>query len=572
MAPLRLHVPYHDSWAFVKQYQDWFEGRYGWREFFAPHNNHPSAAGKLVYFAVMHLCGGDLGLLPLVTWTLALVGSLAVLGLSRPIWRDHPGRGAGLMFLANMSLFTLAQGHTWIWDFVFQIAISGTCLVVAMWALSTGRVKYWRWALAALLSVTAAFSFGTGPIVGFLLLPAVWWAPGGTSMRGRLVRASLWALMALVAGWLALNFFVPGGGSVGSAEGAGRLSDLARRPVDAVLYVCALLGHTLGQGTVLEPVHLCALWGTVLLVVFLPCAAFALSRKSSELRREAWPWIAMGLWAVINALAICFGRMRALLETALAPRYGAFMLFFVLATVMLAAWTILRAGDGRLGRALRMAVAPAVAVLVAFHLLAWKAGSDSLEIYRRRMNSERAALTFTNALPPQREIQWQLDPEDGTAKLARFLKDHDRLPGVTFVEDAALSRWRRGDDASDKWAHWELARHADGSLEMTGVCGLTRDLVITAELVVITATPDGGTENMVALAAPKIPDDFFDRALMRRQHYDHYFAWHWVVDRAALPAGREVTLRAYILDLEKRKVRQMKGVATVGPEVQQTQP
>jgi hypothetical protein len=56
--PLRLHVPYHDSWAFVKQYQDWVEGNYGWREFFAPHNAHPSAPGKLIYFTVMHAFRG----------------------------------------------------------------------------------------------------------------------------------------------------------------------------------------------------------------------------------------------------------------------------------------------------------------------------------------------------------------------------------------------------------------------------------------------------------------------------------------------------------------------------------
>jgi hypothetical protein len=42
------------------------------------------------------------------------VASLAVVGLSRPIWPGHPWRGVGLMFLANLSLFTLAQGRTWI--------------------------------------------------------------------------------------------------------------------------------------------------------------------------------------------------------------------------------------------------------------------------------------------------------------------------------------------------------------------------------------------------------------------------------------------------------------------------
>jgi hypothetical protein len=572
ISPLRLHVPYHDSWAFVEQYQKWVEGHYGWREFFAPHNNHPSAPGKLIYFVVMHFCGGDLGLLPLVTWALALAGSLAVLGLSRPLWQGYPWRGSALMFLANLSLFTLAQGHTWIWDFVFQNAISSTCLLVGLWLLSAGRVSPWRWALAAFLAITAAFSFGTGPVVGFLLLPAVWWAGERQDLRHRLLRTSVWALMAILAGWLALRFFVPEGSSVGHPEGAGRVADLFARPFDSALYVFALLGHTLGQGTDIEAVGLCALWGAVLLAVFLACAAIALSPSNAHRRREAWPWIAIGLWPLINAAAICFGRMRALLETALAPRYGAFMLFFVVGTVMLAAWTVYRAEDGRLARLLRAVSGPAIAALVIFHLLAWKAGSDSLEIYRRRMNSERVALTFTNALPPQRQVQWQLNDSDGTAKLARFLHDHDRLPGVSFVEDAALSRWRMGEDSSDKWAHWELARHADGTMEMTGVCGLTKDIFDTPDLVVITATANGRPQKIVALAAPQIPDDFFERAFRRRENYDHYFAWHWVVDRATLPPEGEVELQAYILELAKRKVRHIKGTAKVGPALQKSGP
>ncbi|HSI62633.1 MAG TPA: hypothetical protein VLE43_05925 [Candidatus Saccharimonadia bacterium] len=564
--PLRLHVPYHDSWAFVKQYQDWMEGNYGWRDFFAPHNYHPSAPGKFIYFLVMHLCEGDLGILPVITWALAFIASLAVLGLARPLWSGHQWRGAGLMFLANLSLFTLAQGHSWIWDFVFQNAIPGACLAAALWLLSSDQVKAWRWVMAAFLAVTAAFSFGTGPIVGFLLLPAVWWASESSGPRCRWARVGVWCLMAVAAGWLALKFFVPGG-SVAHPDNAGRIRDLAARPVDSVLYVCALLGHTLGQGTDVEAVDLCVLWGVVLLVVFLACAAFALTRRSAAMRREAWPWIALGLWAGINAMAICFGRMRALLETALAPRYSTFMLFFVLSTVMLAAWTIFRAGDGRLVRVLRAAATPAIAVLVVFNILAWETGSHSLETYRRRMNSEFAALTFTNALPPQREVQWQLDLADGTANLARFLKAHDRLPGVNFVEDAALSRWRTGEDSSDKWAHWELARHDDGTLEMTGVCGLTRDVFLTPDLVVVTAVTDGNPENIVALTAPQIPDDFFESAIRRREHYDHYFAWHWRVDRSVLPVGKEVTLQAYVLDLEKRKVRKIKGIAKLSPEV-----
>ena len=143
---------------------------------------------------------------------------------------------------------------------------------------------------------------------------------------------------------------------------------------------------------------------------------------------------------------------------------------------------------------------------------------------------------------------------------------------MNFVEDAALSRWRIGENSSDKWAHWELAHYADGSMEMTGVCGLTTDIFETPDLVVVTATASGSPETIVALAAPQIPDDFFERAFRRREHYDHYFAWHWVVDRTALPPGKEVNLQAYILDLSKRKVRHIKGSATVGPELQKPVP
>jgi hypothetical protein len=183
------------------------------------------------------------------------------------------------------------------------------------------------------------------------------------------------------------------------------------------------------------------------------------------------------------------------------------------------------------------------------------------------MNSERVALTFMHALPPQRGLLWH--EAGGTPKLARFLKDHKRLPGVEFVEDAALSRWRMGEDSSDRWAYWELARHADGSLEMTGVCGLSKDRYATPDLVLVTATAEGTPETIVALTIPQIPDDFFERALRRNVYYGHYFAWRWVVDRAVLPNAKEVKLQAYIFDLSMRRVRRIKGEATISPAVQQ---
>src|SRR6476619_3848578 len=86
LLPLRGSVPYQDSWRFVGQYADWIEGNYTWEAFFAPHYVHPSAVGKVIYFAVLHWLGGHVSVLPLVGWTLSLVIAICVSVLLRPLW------------------------------------------------------------------------------------------------------------------------------------------------------------------------------------------------------------------------------------------------------------------------------------------------------------------------------------------------------------------------------------------------------------------------------------------------------------------------------------------------------
>jgi hypothetical protein len=559
--PRVSRVPYHDSWAFAEQYRNWCEGHYSWREFFAPHNNHPSAVGKAVYFAVMHGLRGDMSLLSLVTWGLALVVSLGVLALSRPLWRDAPGRGAALMFLVNLSVFTLAQGHTWIWDFVFQNAIPGACLTTGLWALSVTDAGRWRWLLAACSGVVATFSFGTGAAVGFLLLPSVWLASGGRTWMRRCQTTAAWAAAAALTGWLALKYCVAPGVSVGHPDGMGRAGDLLSRPWDALCYVLALLGHTLGQGTVFEPVVLCAIWGGILSVLFAALSWTVLRNRDAARLRRAWPWMAMFFWALLNAAAICVGRLRVSLDTALAPRYGAFTLFAVVGVVLLALEVAQDGDGGVVGRCARRMLGPGAALLIAFHLISWGAGADTLELYVRRMSSERAALVFADALPLSEDALWQLDHADGTVKLARFLKQRDRLRDVSFVADAALSRWRLSPEVSDKWSHWELLRGSGGTWEMQGVCGLSKDLVSMPDLVLVTATPPGEAERIIALVPPLLPDDFFDRELLRRQYHSHYFSWSWPVAREALPGTGDVILRAYAFDADQRKVRRIRGEA-----------
>lgn len=548
----RARVPYYDSWTFVKQYQDWCEGIYGWQEFLAPHNAHPSAIGKALYFLALHIGHGDVGLLPLVSWTLSLAISLGVLVLSRPLWRGCSARGAGLMFLANLSIFSAIQGHAWIWDFTFQNFIPGACLVIGLLLLGSPHVSWWRWALAALLSLVSAFSFGTGFATGFLLLPAVFMALEQKKTSVRVALTLLGAVWCGAAGWLALNAF-------GRAGGSSPAADLFARPGACLQYVLAMLGHTLGRGTAMEPVTLCAVWGVVMLMAFSAVGWVLLRRRDAVLLRQSWPWLAFGFWAMLNAAAICIGRFHASLETGMAQRYGTFMLFMPLGTMMLVATLGTVAATGWWKK-----LAPvALGVLLVAQSLSWNAGLQGMELFHQKMISRKASLDFINALPPLPSVFWRLELSPDTLRGARYLAENGRLHDVVPFRDAAIESYPVNPEISSKWANWRLVSSALDSQEMRGTCGLSKQLSGMADLVLITATPVGGPEKIIALVPPEPPEDFFEHAARRREFHEHYFGWRWPVDRSLLPSGKDVTLRAYAYDESKRKVRLIPGEAVL---------
>ena len=90
-----------------------------------------------------------------------------------------------------------------------------------------------------------------------------------------------------------------------------------------------------------------------------------------------------------------------------------------------------------------------------------------------------------------------------------------------------------------------------------GTCGLNKELESLPDLIVLTAQLEGAPERMVAFTVPKLPDDFFERSLMRRRHADHYFGWSLELKPGLLPAGKPVTIRAYAFDGDKRRATPM---------------
>lgn len=564
MAPQLVPVPCLDSWSFVQQYRELMEGRYSWERFFAPNYVHPSAVGKTIYFGVLHYLGGNVAVLPVLSWVFSVIIAFCVCHLARPLWSSGRLYAAVALGCASLVIFTAAQGEVWLWDFVFQNFIPGLCLVVGMWLLSYGRISTWRLVVVAVLGVVSIHSFGTGLFVPLLLCLPIWLGLRGRSVKYKLGLLALWLAGHAVVAWFALT--APGG----SGQRV-EFAELFDRPLMRLQFILIVLGNILGKGTVVEPETLCAVMGGALLLAFLACCFFVWRRrKDAEVVRTALPWIVFGLYGVVSAGLISLGRMHNSVDNALDERFGTFNVFFVFGTVLLVATVLgqITAQGASWYRAVRRALNPALVLFLAALLINWAHGLNLMQLKHSRMDQERALLTFAKVMSLENN-EW-MDARvtrKSSFGLSQFLAERERLNGVTFARDRRIDSFKIGKKLGGKWARLDAPVDLmDGRWYLTGLGGFSTSDV--ADLVLITAQAVNGPEEIVTLAATLMPATFFERRKEVRGNPEHYLGWHRTVHDTMLPKG-PVTLRAYLFDQDKRVVHPIEGMYKIRHEVKE---
>jgi hypothetical protein len=559
MVPLLVSIPCLDSWSFVQQYRELMEDRYSWERFFAPNYVHPSAVGKSIYFAVLHYLGGNVAVLPVLGWVFSAIIALCVYRLARPLWKAGWFPAALVLCCATAIIFTAAQGEVWLWDFVYQNFIPGTCLAVGTWLLLAQPLSPWKILIAAILSVISIHSFGAGYFVPMLFCLPIWYGMQGQSFGRKLAFTLCWLLAHGVIAYFALT--APGGSDKGP-DGAAGLAAIFDRPVMRTQFVLIVLGGMLGKGTVIEPETLCAVLGGVLLGIFLACAAFVLRhRKDRELITTSLPWIVFALYGLGSAGLISLGRMHNSVDNALDERFGTFSVFFVFGTLLLAATVLqeMATSGSSWFPYMRRAAAPAFALLVGALLINWHLGINLMHLKHSRMDQERALLTFARVMSLENN-EW-MDARitrKSSFGLSSFLADRGKLQGVQFAPDRTLGSFKMGKKLSAKWARFNPPIDTrDGKWKLTGLGGLSVDDV--ADLILITAQGANGPEEVVALAATLMPATFYERQKEVRANPEFYVGWTRTLDDSSLPKG-VVTLRAYVFDQDKRVVHPIEGV------------
>jgi hypothetical protein len=566
--PLRVPLPWHDGWAFVKQYELWVQGSYDWHQLFAPNFGHPSALPKMIYFAVLQWTREGIRLFPLITWGFCALTALGLGYVSRPLWSGSRAKGAALMFGTNLCLFSLALGHNWIWDILYQnmmpgfFLAAGLAVFAAPWKFGT---RLW---VAALISLLSTFSYGSGFLVGALLSLSVWHAQGDQKLARKALVTAVWLVANAFFTWVALKALVRPGDAMEAADMPIGLSTLVDRPWMRLQFVFIELGQILGRGTVIDPEVLCAVMGGTLLVIFLVCLVVVVTkgRNHPVLVTDALPWIVCCLFGIANAVMVCMVRMYYTFMYALIPRYGIQTVYFVVGVGMLVVVLCRHAeASGAVGRVFRRSVALAVGVFLTAQVMSWVWGWQFTNVMRLRMEQERAMLGFGGVVPIDPGYLWNDRNNNSTYPVAKQLSDWGRLKGVTFAKDARIASLPHLSTVNRGFASFDSAtRLDDGSWKFTGVCRFSRDLSSLPDLVLVTAQVEGGEEKIVSLAPPITPDDFFDGQANKRGFPEHYFGWSGTAPANAVPNGA-VTFHAYAYLQDTQRVRPIEGIQLAEP-------
>lgn len=534
-----MPLPYHDDWEFVSQYQHWTQGSFDLKELFRPINGQPLAVPKMIFFAALKWNNGDLSILPYLSWVMSVGVGIGLWWLSRSWRKDLAGKGWYLVLLWNLGIFSPAQEGTWFWNCTFHTYIPGFCLVAGVVVMLGGLPVWARLVLGGLASTVATFSFGAGFVVPWLLMLLIIAGMFGPNRRYRWSHLAAWALLAAGLAYLALFGFPESGGGGGLGD---QLAKQAGRPLLVGAYWLVLLGNTLADAAPFEPVTFGMMAAGALLLLGA-MATVKLVRRGEW--SQALPWLVLVAWAGGNAALIAIVRLNNLLDTALAPRYATHMHFFVAGAVGLMAVGYWAKGQfGRLG------LPAGAAALLVIQLFAWGDGQQMMEAQYRRMQQDRAVLSFVKIIEPQPGLIWAPVTPSDTVNVAKFMSAHGLIRGLKFMESLDPAKYRQGPPLPEKWGSWKLVHEESGVLIATGTCGSSKHLDVLPDLVVLTIPDEAGAERIVHLTKPLLPEDFERRIAARRLHPEHYFGWSF-----ELPPGTPASVKAYGFYGEKYHLR-----------------
>ena len=331
VASLGVNVPRIDQWFLLDLFEQVHRGEASFADFFAQFHEHRMLVPRLVFvglaFATDWNIYYELGLnVAIAAITFWLILQVALNTISRD------NTGSALPFhVANIStgllVFSWTQYQNWLWGFQIPWFFINACLIAVILVLVQNNLALNRKLLvAAVLCGLASFSSAHGLFVWIAVLPSL---VAATSKRTRLEALLIWVGLFVICllGYFA-NYQKPAVlatdymNSVSNFLGFFFVSmsvPIAGQPVEVTTrYVQSLMGL-----------------GVLVFLLFCGLAFYSASRYSPVNFSVTAPWLSIGLFSIVFALANSYGRSGEGINQALQSRYITPGLLIVVAIIQL---------------------------------------------------------------------------------------------------------------------------------------------------------------------------------------------------------------------------------------------
>lgn len=330
VAKYGVNVPYADEFTLAPLLVKAHDHTVTLTDLFRQHNEHRYFFSRLLFIAFAWLGQGDLRLEMFFSVFLTVLVSVNLWLLVRRSIPGSTGQSLVIVFLFTLLLFSPVQAENWMWGFQFPLYFCNFLFCCGLLTATSELHIAPKFSVCLLLAFVATFSFGGGVLLWALTFPIALVLHQEMSWKSRIALAVAWGGAALAA--MALYFFhyvkPPYHPTIAAS----------RNPVDYFSYVTTFLGAHLSRASRTEPILQAAAVGTCLLVLWGVAVAYTIRyRRDAILTKRMLPWLALGGYAVLNALLAAAARIGFGVNQALESRYTSFSLYLGVAAIALAA-------------------------------------------------------------------------------------------------------------------------------------------------------------------------------------------------------------------------------------------
>ncbi|MDJ0556366.1 MAG: hypothetical protein QNJ68_18395 [Microcoleaceae cyanobacterium MO_207.B10] len=326
-----VNVPYYDQWAVGGFFRQLSEGKLGFDDLIAQHNESRKFFPRLIFLGLGKLTAWDVRYEMLVSFMLACLISLNIYRLNRLTVAGSLTKGLVIAFLTNLLIFSPVQFENWFWGIQIVVFIPITCIVTCISINYSSLTKITKFILSILLCNIATFSYANGILSWVILLPVI-----------VLVHLKSWSDLPkqkrLVFGWLigftsnvVLYFY-----GYQKPDSSPSILEAIVHPFKAVQYFLCFLGSPLGWNTPIASVTNSMIIGGVAIAIFIISCIYILKHSQDyKFFNRTIPWIMIGLYAVISGLITTTGRVGFGIEQSLSSKYTTFSLYLIVSIIHL---------------------------------------------------------------------------------------------------------------------------------------------------------------------------------------------------------------------------------------------